>query len=95
MNYESDGVTGESVGIHFKYGGKVANTVRPHRLVHYAQQHGKQDEVQKFTSIYDAIVRVSEISQVMTELFADYHERERNIGSIDVRYLDACLHSVA
>ncbi|PRP88291.1 hypothetical protein PROFUN_03400 [Planoprotostelium fungivorum] len=56
---------GEKVGIHFKYGGDVANTARSHQLVDFAKLKGKQDEV-------------------MQEIFADYHENEKNIGDIEV-----------
>jgi len=56
---------GNSVGIAFKYGGDVANTLRSHQLSEYARKKGKQNEV-------------------MNELFADYHENEKNIGSIEV-----------
>jgi len=36
---------GEKEGIKFSYGGKIANTLNSHRLLHYAEKFGKQDNV--------------------------------------------------
>lgn len=51
----SNDCTGESVGIHFKYGGDVANTLRPHKLAHFAKEKGKQDQVTCTTRNYSEI----------------------------------------
>eukprot|EP01119_Soliformovum_irregulare_P007431 TRINITY_DN19853_c0_g1_i1.p1 TRINITY_DN19853_c0_g1~~TRINITY_DN19853_c0_g1_i1.p1 ORF type:complete len:234 (+),score=66.46 TRINITY_DN19853_c0_g1_i1:56-757(+) len=36
---------GKEDGINFSYGGKTANTLRSHRLVHLATKSGKQDQI--------------------------------------------------
>jgi len=36
---------GEHEGIKFSYGGTICNTLNSHRLIEYADKHGKQDEV--------------------------------------------------
>mmetsp|Transcript_14116 Transcript_14116/g.21438 ORF Transcript_14116/g.21438 Transcript_14116/m.21438 type:complete len:212 (-) Transcript_14116:136-771(-) len=44
---------GKKVGINFSYGGNVGNTFDSHRLIAYAKQQGKQDEmVEKIMSYY-------------------------------------------
>jgi predicted DsbA family dithiol-disulfide isomerase len=38
---------GEVEGIKMEYGGLIANTLNSHRLMHYANQQGKGDQVHK------------------------------------------------
>src|ERR1700682_1627855 len=37
--------TGQQLGINFSYGGNTGNTLQSHRLIEYAEHHGKQDDV--------------------------------------------------
>jgi len=37
--------TGQQLGINFSYGGNTGSTLQSHRLIEYAENHGKQDDV--------------------------------------------------
>eukprot|EP00472_Partenskyella_glossopodia_P005649 CAMPEP_0197529318 /NCGR_PEP_ID=MMETSP1318-20131121/28033_1 /TAXON_ID=552666 /ORGANISM="Partenskyella glossopodia, Strain RCC365" /LENGTH=136 /DNA_ID=CAMNT_0043084745 /DNA_START=328 /DNA_END=738 /DNA_ORIENTATION=- len=43
---------GAKCGIKFSYGGKIGNTMNSHRLINFAKQHGKQDEVMEILMSY-------------------------------------------